>query len=399
MLTPGPEPGAPRRARRLKAAGAAALLLAAGAAARFLLPRGDELPAEPEAPAAELRVSTGAFSAPLEPLLSGAGLSAAGRAGVVKVLSRKLDLRRLRPADTYTLTLSSGGELVSFLVTKDRHNYAVLPSTGGGYNFSAAPVELTVSTRVLSGGITASLWDSMSAAGVPAAVILDYADIFSWSVDFLTEVRAGDRWALAWTQKTDPAGRPVAQKISAAYYDGLGTGRKTAALHAGSYYGEDGAALRSMFLRAPLHYRRISSYFTNRRFHPILKIFRPHQGIDYAAPSGTPVSAVADGTVTFAAWKGGNGRLVIIRHGAGYETTYRHLSRFGKGIRAGSRVGQGDVIGYVGSSGLSSGPHLDFRIKLGGTPLNFLKIKYRASGSVSGRAKESVRAAIGALPK
>ena len=152
-----------------------------------------------------------------------------------------------------------------------------------------------------------------------------------------------------------------------------------------------------MFLRAPLHYRRISSYFTNRRFHPVLKYYRPHHGIDYAAPRGTPVSAVADGTVTFAGWKGGNGKLVMLKHGGGYSTTYGHLSGFARGVRSGRRVAQGDVVGYVGSTGLSSGPHLDFRIKQNGKPLNFLKIKYRSSGGVSGKAKAVVAAAIAGL--
>lgn len=386
------------RLRRLKLAGACcALLLALGSAGLYFL-RGaaDELPEAPEGP--QLRVSTGTFSAPLDSLLAVAGLPAGQRAGVVKALSKKLNLRRLTPADSYELSLSTAGALVSFVVTKDRNNYTVAPSTGGRFDFSVEPVALTVSTRALAGAINTSLWESMSAAGVPPAVILDYADIFSWSVDFLTEVRSGDRWALAWTQKSDPAGRPVTQRVTAAYYKGSEAGDKSAALHAGNYYDEKGESLRSMFLRAPLHYRRISSFFTNRRFHPVLKYFRPHHGIDYAAPSGTPVSAVADGAVTFAGWKGGNGKLVIVRHGAGYESTYGHLSRFGRGVRSGRRVGQGDVIGYVGSTGLSSGPHLDFRIKLNGKPLNFLKMKYRASGSISGKAKETVRAAIGALP-
>ena len=130
----------------------------------------------------------------------------------------------------------------------------------------------------------------------------------------------------------------------------------------------------------------------------MLKYFRPHHGIDYAAPKGTPVSAVADGTVTFAGWKGGNGNLVVLRHAAGYETTYGHLSRYARGIKKGRRVGQGDVIAYVGSTGLSSGPHLDFRIKLNGKPLNFIKIKYRSASGVSGNAKAAVQAAIKNLP-
>jgi murein DD-endopeptidase MepM/ murein hydrolase activator NlpD len=341
-----------------------------------------------------LRVSTGSFTTSLDLVLKAEGIDDAARYRLSKALSSNLDLRRLRPQDTYSISFSTWGSVLSLSVTRDLKDYFLVPETGGGYEVSVRQVEIKTAAAKAAGAIRSSLWESMSAAGVPPAVILDYADIFSWSVDFLTEVRDGDRWAVAWAYRTDPAGKVVSQSVSAAFYDGGETGRKTAAAHSGGYYDENGDSLRSMFLRAPLHYRRISSYFTNRRFHPVLKYFRPHQGIDYAAPSGTPVSAVADGTVTFSGWKGGNGRLIILRHGSGYESTYGHLSRFAKGARRGRRVSQGDVIGYVGSSGLSSGPHLDFRVKLNGTPLNFLKMKYRSSGSVSGTARRAVAEAI-----
>lgn len=345
----------------------------------------------------ELRVSSGTFTSSLDAVLKSEGLGDAERYEVSSALSKKLNLRRLRPGDSYELAFSTWGALASLSVTKDLSYYVLTLSDEGGYGVEVSSVELKGGSGRVSGAITASLWESMSAAGLPPAAILDYADIFSWSVDFLTEVREGDRWSLSWDYRRDPAGKIVSQKITAACYSGAETGRKCAAAWQGSYYDEKGQSLRSMFLRAPLHYRRISSYFTNRRFHPVLKYFRPHHGIDYAAPAGTPVSSVADGTVTFAAWKGGNGKLVIVRHGGGYETTYGHLSRFAKGLRAGRRVAQGDVIGYVGSTGLSSGPHLDFRIKQSGKPLNFLKIKYRAAGGIGGAAKDSVASAIRAL--
>ena len=342
----------------------------------------------------ELRISSGTFTGNLDSVLKAEGLGDAERHGVSSALSKKLNLRRLRPEDSYELVFSTWGPLRSLSITKDLHLYSLSALDGGGYGLSVEAVALREASGKLSGAITTSLWDSMTAAGVPPAAILDYADIFSWSVDFLTEVRGGDRWAMSWDYKTDPAGKVVAQRITAALYDGQETGRKAAAAWKDGYYDEEGQSLRSMFLRAPLQYRRISSYFTNRRFHPVLKYYRPHQGIDYAAPTGTPVSAVADGTVTFSGWKGGNGRLVMLKHGGGYLTTYGHLSRFARGLKRGRRVAQGDVIGYVGSSGLSSGPHLDFRVKLNGTPLNFLKMKYRSSGGVSGTGRRAVAEAI-----
>ncbi len=380
------------RARWLILAGGAAALLAGGLL--FTRPW-DAL--EEEGPG--VVVSNGTFTSSLDALLRAEGLSDAERYRVSTALGRKLDLRRLRPEDSYELAVSTSGDLVSLNVTRGLQHYLLTVSDTGELGVDTQSVELKEGSGKISGVIKSSLWESMSAVGVPPAAILDYADIFSWSVDFLTEVRDGDRWALAWEYRTDPAGKVVSQKIKAVYYDGSETGRKSAAAWKDAYYDEKGESLRSMFLRAPLHYRRISSYFTNRRFHPVLKYYRPHQGIDYAAPTGTPVSAVADGSVTFAGWKGDNGKLVMIKHGGGYLTTYGHLSRFARGLRAGRRVSQGDVIGYVGSTGLSSGPHLDFRIKLNGKPLNFLKMKYRGSGAVSGEARARVAAAIAALGK
>jgi hypothetical protein len=348
----------------------------------------------PEAPL--VRISSGTFSSSLDALLKNEGLNDAERYKASRELGRKLNLRRLRPEDAYSMTFSTWGPMRQLVITKDLQEYSLSVSSGE-YSLSVRPVELTEGSSTVYGNIKSSLWESMISSGVPAAVILDYADIFSWSVDFLTEVRDGDKWALSWDYKTDPSGRMVSQKVKSAYYDGEESGRKSAAAWGDGYYDEKGDSLRSMFLRAPLHYRRISSYFTGRRFHPVLKIFRAHYGIDYAAPTGTPVSAVADGRVVYAAWKGQNGRLVILKHAAGYETFYGHLSRFARGIRSGRRVSQGDVIAYVGTSGLSSGPHLDFRVKLNGKPLNFLKIKYRSSASVSGKARKAVAEAIAAL--
>ncbi len=368
-----------------------AVLTCIAGALLFFRPIGVFAPQEPP-----LRISSGTFNSSLDLLLKAEGLNDAERYRVSKELSKKLNLRRLRPEDSYSMSFSTMGVLLQLTVIKDLNEYS-LAASSGDYSLAVIPLEITGHSGKLSGSIKSSLWESMISSGVPAALILDYADIFSWSVDFLTEVRDGDKWALSWDYKTDPSGKVLSKKISAAYYEGAGTGRKNAAAWQSSYYDEKGDSLRSMFLRAPLHYRRISSYFTNRRFHPVLKIYRAHHGIDYAAPAGTPVSAVADGRVAYAAWKGQNGRLITLKHGAGYESTYGHLLRFAKGIRSGRRVSQGDVIGYVGSSGLSSGPHLDFRVKLNGTPLNFLKIKYRSSSGVSGKAKLAVASAIAAL--
>jgi murein DD-endopeptidase MepM/ murein hydrolase activator NlpD len=160
------------------------------------------------------------------------------------------------------------------------------------------------------------------------------------------------------------------------------------------YYTPAGKTLRRAFLRSPLKYTRISSRFTKRRFHPILKRVRPHLGVDYAAPKGTPVRAVAAGSVVWARWKGAAGKMVRLRHDRGYTTGYLHLSGFAKGMRPGKKVAQGRVIGYVGSTGLSTGPHLDFRIKRFGNPIDPLSAGSPAGKSMPRKFREEFRRVV-----
>ena len=335
-----------------------------------------------------LVISSGTISGSLDDILKQRGFADADNYRISKAFSKVLNLRRLRPEDEYTIAFSTAAELKYMAITRDLKQYYVFPSTEPAA-YRAFEQDLAISSEVvrITGEIGASLWESMSARGVPPDLILDYADIFSWSVDFLTEVRKGDKYDLVYEYSKAPNGRIVSNTILAAVYEGEETGRKMAGLWNKNYYDENGESVRSLFLRAPLRYRRISSYFTNKRFHPVLKYVRPHLGIDYAAPTGTPVSVVADGAVTYAGRKGGFGNYVEVRHTAGYVTAYGHLSRFAKGLRPGRRVGQGDVIAYVGATGMSTGPHLDFRVRQNGKFVNFLKIKYRSSGGVSGKDK------------
>jgi len=227
----------------------------------------------------------------------------------------------------------------------------------------------------------------MKKEGISNELILNFADIFSWEIDFLTDPRKGDSFQMIWERYISPEGNVLMEgRILAAQY--VNQGKKYTAIfyqdpegHRG-YFTPDGKSLRKSFLRSPLHYRRISSYFSYRRFHPILKIYRPHLGIDYAAPTGTPVSSIGDGVVIFAGWNGGFGKQVKIKHPNGYITSYGHLSRIAKGVRRGKKVYQGQVIGYVGATGLATGPHLDFRISKNGRYYNFLKMRLPRAASV-----------------
>jgi murein DD-endopeptidase MepM/ murein hydrolase activator NlpD len=262
--------------------------------------------------------------------------------------------------------------------------YELEKTADGSFSAVASTLAVTIETKSVSGVIESSLWGSLAAKNIPPAVIMDYADIYAWEIDFLTEPRQGDRYAFILETGVAALGQPAFQRITAALYSGKETGERAACFYKGGYYRPDGKSLKRQFLRAPLAFRRISSYFNPRRFHPILRIFRPHNGIDYSAPSGTPVSAVADGSVSFAGLKGGYGKFVELRHGGTYITGYGHLRSFAKGIRGGKRVSQGDVIGYVGSTGMATGPHLDFSIKKNGRFVNFLKLEIPSAGGLKG---------------
>lgn len=215
--------------------------------------------------------------------------------------------------------------------------------------------------------------DAMN-AGLEEATVLEVGDIFAFSIDFMTEIREGDEFVFEYEKRkrngeVAPDGRILAAKFvndgkpHYAYYFATSDGE-------GGYYDGEGHVLERQFLKAPLSYRRISSGFTGARLHPITKKVTAHYQIDYAAPTGTPVVASGRGTVTQAGWAGGWGNIVRIKHDNGYTTHYAHLSKFAKGIKSGARVAQGQLVGYVGSTGWSTGPHLDYGMKLDGKPIN-----------------------------
>lgn len=312
---------------------------------------------------------------------------------ILGALGRRLPSRDLKGRDEMHLVLTPEKKFQRLTVSQARRSVAVAAANGRLFTQAQALTLATV-RRAACGEIKSSLWDSMIARGLPPGLVLEFADVFAWNIDFLTETRDGDHFSVLWEDVHSATGRLVSSRIAAAFYEGRETGRKSAIFHKGAYYTEKGEAMQRMFLRAPLAYRRISSYFSKRRFHPVLRIFRPHLGIDYAAPTGTPVSAIADGRVIFAGRKGGFGNYVEIAHSSGYVSGYGHLSRFAKGVRRGVHVRQGDLIAYVGATGLASGPHLDFRLRHNGNFENFLKIKnVSASGLSGGRLAEFRREA------
>ena len=312
---------------------------------------------------------------------------------ILKNLEKLTNINKCKPNDYYEITYSDASWTCFNYFPQDIYYYSLKKSTDNVISCEKIELETTKKTLTTSGIIENSLWESMSLQKLKPDTIMSFADIFASKIDFLTEVRKGDTFKVIYevdiVEKTHTI---ISSKILAGQYS-LSNSTYTAILYKDlkgdeSYFDEDGQSMKKSFLKAPLQFARISSFFTKRRFHPVLKYYRPHEGIDYAAQSGTPVSAIGDGIIKKSQRSGGYGNLVIIKHPNGYETYYGHLSRYGRGIRKGVKVKQGQVIGYVGMTGTATGPHLDFRIKSNGKFFNFLKMKTPPSLTLSGQDKD-----------
>lgn len=307
-------------------------------------------------------------------------------------LGRRLDLTRLDPRSRLRLELREDGSPAHLTFAAGRTRAVVTRGPDGTARSAVRELPLAARERLASGEVRGSLWAAMRREGVPAEVVLEFAEAFRWTVDFLTETRDGDHFAVAWTERA--AGDRVLERVvEAGAYEGRAAGSRTAVLFDGAYYDASGESLRRRFLRAPLRFSRVSSRFGARRRHPVLRINRPHHGTDYAAPRGTPVSAVADGEVLSARPQGGFGNVVKVRHDSAFTSLYAHLSRFAPGLRPGARVRQGQVIGYVGSTGLATGPHLHFQLEKDGRWVDFLKVDLPFERPVPRSRREQFEAA------
>jgi len=249
----------------------------------------------------------------------------------------------------------------------------VRPNGQGGFTASEQSQVAFTQTRVAEGVIRHSLFGATDAAGIPDAITLQMTDILGSKVDFLRDLRQGDHFRLVYETymhagRTAGSGRVLALEFTnnGKHYNALWFRHGD---DAGAYYDFDGSSLNGMFLRAPLKFTRISSGF-GRRMHPVLGYSAMHKGVDYAAPTGTPIRSTADGVITFRGWQRGYGNIIIVQHARGYSTRYAHQSRFAEGLKTGSRVTQGQLIGYVGSTGVSTGPHLHYEVRKDGEPLN-----------------------------
>jgi len=312
------------------------------------------------------------------------------------------DLRRMRASDELEITWTLEGEPIAVRWEPSPWLGFAAVATDAGWEIRRAETRPDVRIEAVAGEVRRSLFEAVEAMGELPQLVLDLVEIFSSDFDFTADTRSGDRFRLlvekryAGEQFVDYGQVLVAQYLS----DGrilTGVGFEPAGGRA-AYYDLDGRSLKKTFLKSPLEFTRITSGFTYARPHPILGGVRPHLAVDYAAPVGTPVRAVADGTVTAAGWNGGNGIQVQLRHHAGYETVYNHLARLAPGVRAGARVTQRQVIGYVGSTGLSTGTHLDYRVAKNGRFVNPLSEKFipgqPLDGAEHGRFLKEARALV-----
>jgi len=249
-------------------------------------------------------------------------------------------------------------------------------------DWAASITERVISARqhVAAATIEDSLFSAAAAAGLDDRTTMNLVDIFSWDIDFARDIRKGDNFRIIYEERFDDSGKALGNIILAAKFVNQGETFEAVRFEQANglvnYFTPDGKSMRKSYLKAPVKFSRISSRFQTKRMHPVLGYTRAHQGIDYAAPSGTPIHAIGDGRVEFAGWKGGYGRFALIRQtNSEHSTAYGHMSAFAKGIRSGVRVQQGQIIGYVGMTGLATGPHLHFEFRLRGRAINPLTIK------------------------
>ena len=320
-------------------------------------------------------------------LLRELGVGGSENRAAVAALGEHVDLRKIRAGEAGFAYFDPLGELVQLRLELSRKGWVTLErSDEGGWTSSMREYRRAVSRRAIEGRLETFLFADIERAGGATQVAYAMSDVMQWDLDFNRDLRRGDFFQVLYEEITLDGRFAEVGRAQALVYENRGVHHE-AYLFGDSgeegYYDASGRPLQKMFLRSPLPFTRVTSRFSHRRYHPVLKRYRPHYGVDFGAPKGTPVRATATGTVTFAGRSGGAGKMVKLRHPNSYETLYLHLSGFARGVRKGSKVRQGDVVGYVGSTGLSTGPHLDYRVKKGGRYLDPMKLENRPAEPIA----------------
>lgn len=287
-------------------------------------------------------------------------------------------LYQLKPGKTVQARTSASGELISLRYMNSEGSLLHVEKQGDTFSATekAAPLEQRVQMK--AGKIVSSLFAATDAVDLPDAVAMQLVEMFSTDIDFHKDLRKGDNFTAVYETFHNNGEQIKSGRVLAAEFTNQGKTYRAVyfqdAQGHGGYYTADGKSLRKAFLRSPLEFSRITSGFTNARYHPVLKEWRAHKGIDYGAPIGTRIKAVADGTVSYIGKQNGYGNLLVLKHQGQFSTAYGHLSGFGKGLRVGSKVSQGDIVAYVGMTGLATGPHLHYEFRVAGVQRNPLTV-------------------------
>jgi len=304
------------------------------------------------------------------------GISYSDALDIVEAAEDVFDFTSINVGKTFRLLSQEGVPM--FLEYEPGTEYMIVVDLQNAFSTSKEVIEYEITVERADVVIEESLFVSGLNAGISEVLLLEYVDIFAWDVDFATQVQQGDTYTILYEKRYRDGEEAGVGDVLYGSFTNVGevseAYRFMSEEGGRSYYNSEGESLIREFLRAPLSYSRISSGYTTARFHPVTQTTMPHRAIDYAAPTGTPVYAVADGTVTAARWNGGFGNYVDIRHNSVYETQYAHLSRIA--VSAGQSVAQGEIVGYVGSTGWSTGPHLHYQVKVNGTLTNPLEVDF-----------------------
>ena len=318
-------------------------------------------------------------------LLTKLGVNAEDSRSFLQKVRRAQALRSLRPGTSVQARTTDDGSLLALRYVTDKGRLIGFEKQDGEFNPIDQQLALTLRQQMKSGEIRSSLFAASDAAGLSDSVAIQIADIFSGDIDFHRDLRRGDKFTVIYETYYHQGRAIKSGRVLATEFINQGKSYRAIwyqdAEGKSGYYTPDGKNLRKTFLRSPLEFSRVSSGF-RMRFHPILHKWRAHKGIDYAAPVGTHVKATADGTVEFAGWQGGYGKVLMLRHQGGFSTRYAHLSSFATGLHRGSRVHQGDVIGHVGRTGWATGPHLHYEFRVHDQVRNPLTIALPAATPV-----------------
>lgn len=313
-------------------------------------------------------------------ILSPYGISAVTIDRLDKAAAEVFPLRQIRAGNSYTMFTRMAADSVERLDYMVYHrnpvDYVVFGFVGDSVSVTTGAREVETVRRKHSATINSSLWGAIMEQDMPYALAAQLDDIYQWTIDFFG-LQKGDGFTVIYDEKYIDSICVGIGQVWGARFDHAGKSVYAIPFKQDGkikYWEADGKSLRKQLLKAPLKYTRISSKFSNSRLHPVHKVYRPHHGVDYAAPTGTPVHSVADGVVTFKGWGGGGGNTLKIKHAGNLMTGYLHLSRYAPGIAVGTHVSQGQLIGYVGMTGTATGPHLDYRIWKNGTPIDPLKV-------------------------